>query len=920
MRHTGLLTTDANLVVLSWDEVLERLTRVSSAEACGRPLSALAPDAEARGLLALLRESLATGSVTVLAPAIHHFLFECPPAEPSTEFDRMQQRVTVTPLSNDVATVGLAISIEDVTQRLEGERALGRALKDPDPIVRWSAVARFRPAGEDGFEALSEAMGDADWQVRRQAVGALAAHPDAELLQSIIDALRDGHHDFSLLSSALRLLSVTGMDAAQALIDLLGADDADLRVQAALALGMQKGPAVVEALLGALDDPDRNVQFHAVESLGKLHAPAAVASLGRIASSADFFLAFPAIEALVRIGDASAVRHIASRLSDPALGDAAAEALGALGDEDAVEPLVARLAERGVPVGPVVSALSAIHERYDETGGAGGRIEDLTRRMFSPAAASAVLDFVPVASGPELRCALLVLSWARTPSVAESLTRLLGHATVSHDVIETLVRFGSPVLDVLTAQLVRGDIDTRRAAAVALGRIGDRRAVPALIDVLSESEPMLLAPVAGALAHLGDERAFEPLIALLGQRDPAARQAVIGALNSIGHPAMAARIADLLSSSDPNVRQSAAKIAGYFGYPDAADALLACAVDPDEAVRAAALEHVAYLDHPGVLPVLMSAITHDTPRCRAAAATALGHLADPTARQQLIRALGDEDSWVRYFSARSLGRQRARDAVEALTALAADDAAAHVRIAAIDALGAIGGPGAVGALEPLAQSSNLDLAGASLRALGEMRVPAVMGILHDALRSADACRRSAAAQGLAAFGGRDAIEALKWTACADEDEGVVAAALAGLAALASRHGDTVDEAVEALAVVGADPSRRSQVLPVLTRIPPLAIPALAGALRNPDAAVRVVTVDALGRIARPPASSLLMQALDDPDAGVRVRAVEALARLGARGVGRRLATLARSDDSAEVRRVAELSLARVGGADAEGLS
>ncbi len=280
MRRTGILTTDANLVIRSWDAVLERMTGVEAEKACGQPLALLAPEADARGVLALLRDTLASGAVTVLAPAIHHFLIACDPIEPSGEFDRMQQRVVVTPLSNDLSTVGLAISIEDVTGRLERERRLARALRDPDPDVRRAAIEDFNQSGVGGPGPLGVALGDEDWQVRRAAVGALASRPDPELLHAIVTALRDGHHDFSLLSSALRLLSLTGMNAADALIELLHSDEADLRIQAALALGLQSGPEVVNALLAALDDADRNVRFHAIESLGKLRARTAVDAAG----------------------------------------------------------------------------------------------------------------------------------------------------------------------------------------------------------------------------------------------------------------------------------------------------------------------------------------------------------------------------------------------------------------------------------------------------------------------------------------------------------------------------------------------------------------------------------------------------------------------------------------------------------------
>jgi HEAT repeat protein len=145
---------------------------------------------------------------------------------------------------------------------------------------------------------------------------------------------------------------------------------------------------------------------------------------------------------------------------------------------------------------------------------------------------------------------------------------------------------------------------------------------------------------------------------------------------------------------------------------------------------------------------------------------------------------------------------------------------------------------------------------------------------------------------------------------------VVAAALSALTALASRA-DTSREAVCALAAIASEPARRSQALQALTRIPLTAVPELRSVLRSPDVSIRLVGVEALGRIGRAPASALLTEAVSDVEPRVRMRAIEALSRLGARSVARTLAEVARSDQSQEVRRVAEVALARAGGADAQ---
>src|SRR5262249_35076720 len=156
---------------------------------------------------------------------------------------------------------------------------------------------------------------------------------------------------------------------------------------------------------------------------------------------------------------------------------------------------------------------------------------------------------------------------------------------------------GSAMTELLLEQLTSEDLETRQAAVLALGRIGDVRAVPALLNTLrTDTESVVV--VAGALAMLGDRRAYAPLFALLGSPDSAIRRAGVSALNSLGHPDMAADMAVLLRDSGPLIRESAARIVGYAGYPECADALLACCQDQQESVRKVAIESLSCLEDP----------------------------------------------------------------------------------------------------------------------------------------------------------------------------------------------------------------------------------------------------------------------------------------------------------------------------------
>jgi HEAT repeat protein len=918
MIRIGILTTDTDLAIKTWDSALETMTGIPADRVLGRHLEDIVPDLAARGLLDLIREPLISGSAQVLAPALHKFLIPCPPLHPSEEFEHMQQRVVVGALRDEHQAVGLVVSIEDVTERLEQERRLARQLRESTPRARLEAIEQFAPLeGADGLEPLAHAMADDDWRVRRAAVRALAARRDAALVDAVVSALRDGHRNFSLLSSALQLLTLTGVDFTEALIHLLQDPDPDLRIQAALALGTQQRPTAIDSLLAAVNDSDPNVRFHAIESLGKLAPPAAIDLLAQVAESGDFYLAFPAIEALVRINDPIVAGRLTPLLRDAVLGTAAAEALGKIGDEDVVPPLAEALGNPSLPVQPVVHALTQIHDRYQTAFAGGEQIADLIRRHATDVGVMRVLDAIGNTPANMVRPLVVVLGWLRDPAIPASLARLLGSHEARHDVIEAFVRHGSSAVMLLIDYLTTGDQETRRSAVVALGRIGDRRAVPALIERLKNDDRELRLPIVAALARLGDVRAFEALLGLLGDDDIATRQAVIGALNSIGHPEMAARILPMLADANPLVRESAVKIAGYFGYESCITGVLACCADPDEAVRAAALEHLPYFDDPRALPVLRRAIETDTPVARAAAAKALAFVTSPDVQGMLERATGDPEPWVRYFSTISLGRQQTGTSVDTLARVANHDPAPHVRVAAVEAIGAIDGPLATDVLIPLAARAD-DSGLAAIGVLGRSTSDEALATLTSAVRSDAAPRRIAAIAALAARGDEHAVQSLQWAAVADEEPSAVQAALIGLGTIASRNTAASRSAVRALLATLADPGRRSDAIAVLGRLAPSAIPLVAESLSDDDPRLRRGVVEVLSRLSHPAASASLQRALHDGDAVVRRKAVHALSRFGTIGLQRRFSTLATTDPAPAVRQAAAAALSRQPGVQERG--
>jgi HEAT repeat protein len=689
----GVFTTDIHLVIQVWDATLARLTGISEESASGQALTTLLPDLEERGLLKRFQRSLNDGVVEVLASAFHHYLIPCAPVTPAKHFDKMQQRVTIAPLRDDQSIAGLIVTVEDVTERLEHE------LSTP----------------------MLEALSDEDWRVRREAVREVSQRAAPEAIAALLSSVVENHHNPSLLNSALQVVAATDVDTRETLVELLHGPDPDLRMQAALVLGEQQDIRAAGALIKALQDEDTNVRYHAIEALGKLKATDAVDALVEIVESRDFFLAFVALDALAKIGDARIAPRMVPLLEDELLREPAINLLGQLGDDSAVAPLTSLLNIPTAPTDSIAEALAALSDRFEQQYGEGAYIADLTSREISPTGIQNLLDALETPRKENLRSIALVLGWLKRAGVDRALTRLMGRIDLRNEIIEALVRHGPATLNLLTSQLSAEDLEVRRSAVVALGRIGDSSATSALVNTLSDEA--LAIDAANALAQIGDPAAVDGLLNLIGNDDASIRQAAVSALNSVIEPSMSERIIPLLHDPDPNVRESAVKIAGYFGYPDATGALLELSRDANERVRCAAIEHLPYVEDDRAFEVLVEAIKAESPNVRAAAARALGTMDAPEVVHPLIEGLSDDDVWVRYFSARALGRRRSEESIAALAKVIEKEKFNHVRIAALDSLGQIGGQRIAGIVAGLVRDDDPDVAHAAQIAFGKIQRP-----------------------------------------------------------------------------------------------------------------------------------------------------------------------------------------------------
>jgi hypothetical protein len=160
------------------------------------------------------------------------------------------------------------------------------------------------------------------------------------------------------------------------------------------------------------------------------------------------------------------------------------------------------------------------------------------------------------------------------------------------------------------------DASMRLIAVEALGKIGDPRAVEALILALRDENNRVRRATAEALGELGDSRAVAPLITALQDRDANVRYIATSALGELGDDRAVASLVQMLSEAEIdrslvsyNLINAVAVSLGQLG--DAGfEALIAALQDEDVWVCQSAVMALGELENPRAVEPLEQLLSH----------------------------------------------------------------------------------------------------------------------------------------------------------------------------------------------------------------------------------------------------------------------------------------------------------------------
>jgi len=184
-------------------------------------------------------------------------------------------------------------------------------------------------------------------------------------------------------------------------------------------------------------------------------------------------------------------------------------------------------------------------------------------------------------------------------------------------------------LNVIVPKLKDANKNVRESAALALGYIGDARAVEPLIEALKDQNEYVRLGAALALRNIGDTRAVEPLVEALKDEHDGVRGNSAVALGLLGDARAVELLREALKNEDEEMRKNAALALGTIGDTKAVELLIEALKDDHEEVRWCATY-------------------------------ALGNIGDARAVEPLIEALKDEGEKVRETAADALIKIRSK--------------------------------------------------------------------------------------------------------------------------------------------------------------------------------------------------------------------------------------------------------------------
>ena len=213
--------------------------------------------------------------------------------------------------------------------------------------------------------------------------------------------------------------------------------------------------------------------------------------------------------------------------------------------------------------------------------------------------------------------------------------------------------------------------NVQRAAAEALTKSKDKRAIPPLLSKLDSSYPLVRLYAVSALADFDEPHVIEKLLATLTNADETidVRHQTALAIGKIGNKLAEPELLNIFQSPEQPVESIllAATALGMLDNPAGFDFAMELAKSDDPYLVGLALTALGYISNSKALPILIEYLSYGNKAQRTIAAEALGNIGDNKAIPALKQATSDPISSVAETAKKSLLKLQTRQPDQTIT-------------------------------------------------------------------------------------------------------------------------------------------------------------------------------------------------------------------------------------------------------------
>jgi len=580
----------------------------------------------------------------------------------------------------------------------------------------------LRPQGTPLTQIL-DALSDADWRVRREAISLAAQTREKDAL---IDALliRVVETDnIGLRNAAIEVLGMVAQGNAEKFASACEAAGEGVRKFLVEAMGKTRDPQMIDQLESLVRGSDANVAAAAVEALVCIGGARAESLLREHLPTPHLFLRISIVEGLTRLGTRVPWEELKPAVDDAIVRRISAELLGRTGEPEALEFLL----ELAADASPQTSsaALRAIAELAEE---AEAHRAELIERLsasnesFRHAIHEALLHGDTATRQGAAYLAVL----CRDESSLEAVLQAVADDVANAETVDALRNWGPGLIEPLLMQH-RGEprvwaISLELAAELSYRHLdsiseGTRDRIRSLIERdLTDATDAVRAAAAESLRWWGDPRDCRALVECLSSSSHHVRAAATSALEALAKrvPTVveeALQRADLDGPGGADI----AHVLSRLDSRGAVEMLKRGLHSGDPRTRRAVVQALAMANATDVAQLIGYAVADEDIDVQIAAVRTLGQMSTAEANGPLSTALDSPFPPIRAEAALALGRRDASDAIPRIRDLL-EDQEPVVIAAALDALAWLGDSEVVVSVERALAHSDDEVFQAGLRA------------------------------------------------------------------------------------------------------------------------------------------------------------------------------------------------------------